>query len=94
LEFRLRRNVQAVVSVGGPASLLAVDFLTNPEIWIAFVTLAILEIVLGIDNIIFITVLNRGSSLRRNGGRARSSASRWQWACGYSCCCRSIGSAA
>jgi predicted tellurium resistance membrane protein TerC len=54
LEFRLRRNVQAV---GQPASLLAVDFLTNPEIWIAFVTLAILEIVLGIDNIIFITVL-------------------------------------
>jgi predicted tellurium resistance membrane protein TerC len=34
-----------------------VDFLTNPEIWIAFVTLAILEVVLGIDNIIFITVL-------------------------------------
>ena len=33
------------------------DFLTNPEIWIAFVTLAILEIVLGIDNIIFISVL-------------------------------------
>jgi len=34
-----------------------VDFLTNPEIWVSFVTLAILEIVLGIDNIIFITVL-------------------------------------
>ena len=33
------------------------DFLTNPEIWISFVTLAILEIVLGIDNIIFISVL-------------------------------------
>jgi predicted tellurium resistance membrane protein TerC len=34
-----------------------VDFLTNPEIWVSFVTLAVLEIVLGIDNIIFITVL-------------------------------------
>ena len=33
------------------------EFLTNPEIWVAFVTLSILEIVLGIDNIIFITVL-------------------------------------
>lgn len=33
------------------------DFLTNPEIWISFITLAILEIVLGIDNIIFISVL-------------------------------------
>ena len=33
------------------------DFLTNPEIWVSFITLAVLEIVLGIDNIIFITVL-------------------------------------
>ena len=33
------------------------EFLTDPEIWIAFLTLSILEIVLGIDNIIFITVL-------------------------------------
>lgn len=33
------------------------DFLTNPEIWIAFVSLAVLEIILGIDNIIFISVL-------------------------------------
>jgi predicted tellurium resistance membrane protein TerC len=34
-----------------------VDFLTNPEIWAAFATLTILEIVLGIDNIIFISIL-------------------------------------
>jgi len=33
------------------------DLLTNPEVWISFVTLALLEIVLGIDNIIFITIL-------------------------------------
>lgn len=33
------------------------EFLTDPEIWVAFVTLSILEIVLGIDNIIFISVL-------------------------------------
>ncbi len=39
------------------ATLPAVDFLTNPEIWVAFITLSILEIVLGIDNIIFISVL-------------------------------------
>jgi predicted tellurium resistance membrane protein TerC len=32
-------------------------WLTQPEIWIAFVTLAALEIVLGIDNIVFISVL-------------------------------------
>src|SRR5687768_9405702 len=33
------------------------DWLTNPEIWIALVTLTSLEIVLGIDNVIFISIL-------------------------------------
>ena len=33
------------------------DYLANPEIWMAFATLAALEIVLGIDNIVFISVL-------------------------------------
>lgn len=33
------------------------DWLTNPEAWIALLTLTALEIVLGIDNIIFITIL-------------------------------------
>lgn len=33
------------------------EWLTNPEIWVAFITLAALEIVLGIDNIIFISIL-------------------------------------
>jgi predicted tellurium resistance membrane protein TerC len=33
------------------------DWLTNPDIWIALITLTALEIVLGIDNIIFISIL-------------------------------------
>ena len=33
------------------------DFLADPNVWIGFVTLSILEIVLGIDNIIFISIL-------------------------------------
>lgn len=33
------------------------DWITNPEIWIALVTLTSLEIVLGIDNVIFISIL-------------------------------------
>ncbi len=33
------------------------ELLANPEIWMAFATLATLEIVLGIDNIVFISVL-------------------------------------
>src|SRR5688572_23274012 len=34
------------------------DWLTDPSIWIAFGTLTMLEIVLGIDNIIFISILS------------------------------------
>jgi predicted tellurium resistance membrane protein TerC len=33
------------------------DWLTNPEIWIGLLTLTTLEVVLGIDNIIFISIL-------------------------------------
>jgi predicted tellurium resistance membrane protein TerC len=36
---------------------MSFDWVTNPEIWISFVTLTVLEIVLGIDNIIFIAIL-------------------------------------
>jgi predicted tellurium resistance membrane protein TerC len=33
------------------------EFLTDPQVWIAFATLLLLEVVLGIDNIIFISIL-------------------------------------
>jgi predicted tellurium resistance membrane protein TerC len=33
------------------------DWLTSPETWIALLTLTVLEIVLGIDNIVFISIL-------------------------------------
>ncbi|HWP57908.1 MAG TPA: TerC family protein [Candidatus Acidoferrales bacterium] len=33
------------------------EWITDPAIWIGFVTLAVLEIVLGIDNIVFISIL-------------------------------------
>jgi predicted tellurium resistance membrane protein TerC len=34
------------------------EWLTNPDIWLALVTLTALEIVLGIDNIVFISILS------------------------------------
>ncbi len=34
------------------------DWITSPEIWISLLTLTVLEIVLGIDNIIFISILS------------------------------------
>jgi predicted tellurium resistance membrane protein TerC len=33
------------------------EFLSSPEAWISLLTLTILEIVLGIDNIVFISIL-------------------------------------
>ncbi len=33
------------------------EFLTDPAIWGALLTLTVLEIVLGIDNIVFISIL-------------------------------------
>src|SRR5436190_12783523 len=33
------------------------DWLSNPEIWISLFTLTVLEIILGIDNIVFISIL-------------------------------------
>jgi predicted tellurium resistance membrane protein TerC len=35
-----------------------IEWLSNPEIWIAFLTLSALEIVLGIDNIIFLSIVS------------------------------------
>ncbi len=46
------------------------DWLTSPEAWIALITLTALEIVLGIDNIIFISILvGRLPARQRNKAR-------------------------
>jgi predicted tellurium resistance membrane protein TerC len=45
-------------------------WMSNPEIWIALVTLTVLELVLGIDNIIFISIL-AGKLPAEQQGRAR-----------------------
>lgn len=34
------------------------EFLADPQLWIAFLTLTVLELVLGIDNVIFISILS------------------------------------
>src|SRR5690606_39524343 len=34
------------------------EWLTNPEAWISLLTLTVLEIVLGIDNIVFISIIS------------------------------------
>jgi len=44
--------------------------MTSPELWLAFVTLLMLEIVLGIDNIVFISILS-GKLPEQQQARAR-----------------------
>ena len=34
------------------------EWLSDPNVWIAFATLTLLELVLGIDNVIFISILS------------------------------------
>jgi predicted tellurium resistance membrane protein TerC len=47
------------------------DWLTNPDAWLSLVTLTVLEIVLGVDNIIFISILS-GKLPAEQQGKARN----------------------
>ena len=62
------------------------ELLADPNVWAAFLTLTVMEIVLGIDNIVFISVLvsrlpreqaefARKLFLRRSRGRSPEAAS-------------------
>ena len=46
------------------------DWITDPQAWVGFATLTVLEIVLGIDNIVFISIL-AGKLPREQQARAR-----------------------
>lgn len=46
------------------------EFLADPQIWVAFLTLTLLELVLGIDNVIFISILS-GKLPEEQQARAR-----------------------
>ena len=53
------------------------DWLADPNAWIALATLTALEIVLGIDNIIFISILVGEAACRRRSATARAGFSVW-----------------
>ena len=61
-----------------------IELLTSPEAWAALLTLTALEIVLGIDNVIFLSVIVSRIPSRRPSGRGRSGW-RWRWS-SASCC--------
>ena len=52
------------------------DWLTDPQIWIALATLTFLEIVLGVDNIIFISILSGEAAAGAAAARAPDRAAR------------------
>ena len=62
------------------------DWVANPEIWIGFFTLVALEIVLGIDNIIFISILAGKLPGRAARPGTQASGSRWPWSPASRCC--------
>ncbi len=47
------------------------EWLTNPDIWMSFLTLCVLEIILGIDNIIFISIISQKLP-KEQQGKART----------------------
>jgi len=49
-----------------------IELLTSPEAWAALLTLTALEIVLGIDNVIFLSVIVSRIPQARRSGRGRS----------------------
>jgi predicted tellurium resistance membrane protein TerC len=54
------------------------NWISSPEAWIALLSLTALEIVLGVDNIIFISILVGRLPRNSAAGRASSaSGSRW-----------------
>ena len=63
------------------------DLLLSPEIWIAFLTLLALEIVLGIDNVIFISILVDKLPQGRQALARRLGLSGWRWSCASYCSC-------
>ena len=70
---------------------LRMEWLSNPEIWISLVTLTVLEVVLGIDNIVFISIL-AGKLPRSSRRKPAASASCWRWLRASCFCAASPGS--
>ena len=66
------------------------ELLLSPDAWVAFLTLLVLEVVLGVDNVIFISILS-GKLPPEQRDRARITGLSWHWSCGSPCCSRCPG---
>lgn len=65
----------------------ALALITDPNAWAALVTLTALEIVLGVDNVIFVSLLAANSTRSRAAAHARSDYC-WRWFSASRCCSR------
>ena len=66
-----RRNLTALMLSSASQTEARMEWITRPEAWIGFFTLTALEIVLGIDNIIFISILAGKLPARQQKGARR-----------------------
>ena len=66
------------------------SLLTEPSTWLALLTLTAMEIVLGVDNIVFISVMV--SRLLKSTTTPAALACCWRWAFASRCCWCSPGS--
>jgi predicted tellurium resistance membrane protein TerC len=60
------------------------EWITNPESLVALLTLTALEIVLGVDNVIFLSILPASFRPKSAPARGRSD-SAWRWSCASAC---------
>ena len=63
------------------------EFLADPQVWMSLVTLTALEIVLGIDNLIFLSIVS-GRLPRHQQRLARQLGSPWRSSAASPCCSR------
>ena len=64
------------------------EWLLDPHVWASFFTLAVLEIVLGIDNLVFVALL-AGDCRRNSRGRPAHKALPWRLRHALPCLVRS-----
>ena len=67
------------------------EWLTDPNAWVGLLTLTVLELVLGIDNIVFISILS-GKLPAHQQNKARTIGLSLAMIMRICCCFRSLGS--
>ena len=77
------RNASPERRPADPLQCERMDAILTSEGLLALVTLTFLEIVLGVDNVIFISILSSGSCRRRSRARRAASGSPPRWSCGF-----------